>query len=272
MQKEIQWLLKEKYSGKAGKKFNEDVERLKMGEPLDYVIGFTEFLGCIIDLSKKPLVPRPETEYWVERAINELNNPSSLRSSGQNLRILDIFSGSGCIGISIMRHTKNVKIIFAEKDKKFLNQIKINVKLNKKYISNQPSRAPVGPARELGRKIEKNNYKIVQSDVFKNIKGKFDYIFANPPYIPQNRKNKIQKSVLKYEPHAALFGGKEGLFYVRNFLGEAQNFLNPEGKVYMEFDYIQKREIEKLLKKYNYKSWKFKKDQYGKWRWVVICK
>lgn len=68
----------------------------------------------------------------------------------------------------------------------------------------------------------------------------------------------------------ALFGGKDGLFYIRKFLKEAKNHLNKNGKIYMEFDYIQKREIERLLKKFSYKNYKFNKDQYNKWRWVEI--
>lgn len=263
MRKEIQWLLKEKYRGRPNIKFKKDIERLKAGEPLDYVIGFTEFLGCKINLSKNPLIPRTETEYWVQKTIEN----SSLNFNGrrnQETKFLDIFAGSGCIGVTILKHIKNSNVIFIEKDKKFLEQIEINCRINK---------------------IPPNRYKIIQSDIFNNsslykrslsqehsfFKGgnrKFDYIFANPPYIAKNRKIKIQKSVLKYEPRMALFGGKDGLFYIKKFLAQAKNFLNPKGKVFMEFDRVQKKEIEKLLKKYGYKDWEFNKDQYKKWRWV----
>ena len=80
----------------------------------------------------------------------------------------------------------------------------------------------------------------------------------------------IQKSVLKYEPKQALFGGKDGLFYIRIFLKEAKNHLNRGGRIYMEFDSSQKKAIEKLFKKFRCSNFKFHEDQYGKWRYVVI--
>jgi release factor glutamine methyltransferase len=252
LQKEIDWLFREKYQGRATKDFYKDIKKLKQGEPIDYVIGFTEFLGYKIDLSKKPLIPRAETEFWVKTVVEEINqskNPTSLHSSRQNLRILDIFAGSGCVGIAIIKHIKNSKVDFIDNSINCIEQIKINLELNK---------------------INKNRYKIIQSDVFLNIEGKYDFILANPPYIAIRNKNKIQKSVLKYEPHKALFGGKDGIFYIRKFLKEAKNYLKNNGKIYMEFDYVQKKEIEKLIKKYKYSVCKFNKDQYGKWRWVMI--
>ena len=245
MKKEISWLLKEKYNNKPDKNFDRDVERLKAGEPVDYVIGFTEFLGCKIDLSKKPLIPIPETEYWVGEAIKEVSRVFSDRKK-YGFSALDIFSGSGCIGISLLKNIPSLLCDFADKDKKAVEQIKLNLKINK----------------VRGR--------VIQSDIFLNIKSKYDFIFANPPYIPTTRKNKIQKSVLKFEPKEALFGGRDGLYYINKFFKEAKNHLNPGGIIFMEFDYIQKKNIEKLVKKYNYNSFEFKKDQYGKWRLVMI--
>jgi release factor glutamine methyltransferase len=242
MQKEIEWLLKEKYSGKPNAQFSKDIARLKRGEPLDYVIGFTEFLGCKIDLSQKPLIPRPETEYWVGQVMKKL-------SPKNQVHILDMFAGSGCIGISIMRHMKHVTCDFADVHRPFLAQVKINCKLNK---------------------VPAKKYRVIHSDIFSNIQHKYDYIFANPPYIPTTKKHNIQASVLTYEPRKALFGGTDGLWYIKRFLAVAKKHLNTRGNICIEFDSPQKRAIETMLKKYGYTTWEFHRDQYGKWRWVVI--
>lgn len=251
--------MKEKYKGKPAEQFYKDVERLGAGEPIDYVIGFTEFLGCKIDLSKRPLIPRPETEFWTKKAIEIMksSNHNNTRSRAimiakNKIKILDVFAGSGCIGIAVFKKIKNCKVDFADKDKKCLEQIKINC-----------------------RRAGMAQSKIIQSDIFRNIKNKYDYIFANPPYVAKNRINDVQKSVLKYESKQALFGGKDGLFYIRKFLKEAKNHLRPAGfgrsggRIYMEFDPPQKKEIEKILKKFGYNNFQFKKDQYNKRRWLI---
>src|SRR3989344_4964450 len=106
MNKEINWLLQEKYNGVKTPEFLKDIERLKLGEPLDYIIGF-----------------------------------------------VDIFSGSGCIGISIMRHLPSSYITFTDSDKNCIEQIKINIKLNS---------------------IDEKKCQIIQSDIFSNISSKFD--------------------------------------------------------------------------------------------------
>lgn len=203
-------------------------------EPIEYKKGLAKFLGCKIDLSKKPLIPREETEFWVGQVINKIKKFYPSASSGQNLRILDIFAGSGCIGLAVLKHVKNARVIFAD-------------------IEN----------RMVGSRV-------VKSDVFSNIKGKFDYIFANPPYVAISKKHLVQKSVLNFEPHKALFAGQDGMFYINKFLKDAKKHLNPGGRAFMEFSPEQKKGIEILLKKYKYKSWNFYKDQYGKFRWVVI--
>ncbi len=274
LSKEIGWILQEKYRGKLTPAAKKDIARFRRGEPLDHIIGFTDFLGCNILVDKNVLIPRFETEFWTEKAIDEIKNgkpfafaqaigsesPRARRGKIFNkLKILDMFAGSGCIGIAILKNVKNSHVVLVESQKEAVAQIKKNCKLNK---------------------IPENRYKIIGTDIFSgvNLKSKilnhkssrFDYIFANPPYIPTVRKNKIQKSVLDYEPHVALFGGSDGFLYIRKFLKKAKDFLKPGGKIYMEFDTIQKNQINKLLKKYHYKNWKFQRDQYDKWRWVAV--
>jgi release factor glutamine methyltransferase len=216
-------------------------------QPIEYKRGFKNFLGCKIDLKFKPFIPRKETEFWVKKAIQDIN--LSRAKSREKLNILDIFSGSGCIGIAILKAYPELRRgVFVETDKNFIKQIKINLKINK-----------INPRR----------YKIIQSDVFKNINDKYDYIFANPPYVPLKNKHLVQQSVLNYEPLNAVFGGEDGLSLIRKFLKNAQKYLKKGGKIYMEFDHLQKRELEEFLKKLNYKNYEICKDQFKKWRWLI---
>ena len=223
--------------------------------PIAYKKGYTNFAKCKIDLSSKPMIPRKETEFWVKKAIREIQNS---KFKIQNLRILDIFAGSGCIGIAILKGlSRACRVDFSEIDKNSIQQIKLNLKINK-----------INPSR----------YKVIQSDVFGKLApyrtegsgSGYDYIFANPPYVAFKNKHLVQKSVLDFEPHLALFGGDDGLLYIRKFLKSARRFLKPNGKIYLEFDHLQKNELKKLLKKLNYKNYKIYKDQFHKWRYICI--
>lgn len=245
IEKEKQWLLRDKYHNKKTVGFFKDIERLEKGEPIDYLIGWEPFLNCKIDLRFKPLSPRMETEFWVERVIKKMR-PSFVKTTEG--KVLDLCAGSGCIGIAVLKNIKNSHIVFGEIDKILIQQIRINLKLNK---------------------ISREKYQIIQSNLFGNIKGKFNFILTNPPYVALKRKNKVQKSVLQHEPHKALFAGNDGLDIIKKILKQAPKYLNENGQIWMEFDSWQKSAINQLLKKLKYKHWKFFKDQFGKWRWIV---
>jgi len=246
--KEIGWILKEKYGFARLAEFERDIQRLQKGEPVAYVIGFVDFLGCKIDLSFRPLIPRPETEFWTEKAIEDIK-----KSGRKKVRCLDIFAGSGCIGVAVLKHAPVAVVDFAEKEKKFLEQIKLNARLNN---------------------LSLKRCKFIQSDIFSNISddGGYDYIFANPPYVAETRRAKVQKSALKWEAPCAIFGGRNGLFYINKFLKQARGYLKPEGKIYMEFDSRQKNEIAGILKRRGYGNINFYKDQYGRWRYMMAEK
>ncbi len=230
----------------------EDVKRLKRGEPLAYVIGWADFLGVKIDLRYKPLIPRPETEFWTERAIAHIKSKSTNGyECNESVKCLDVFAGSGCIGIAVLKHVSQARMDFADISPKALKQIKFNLKLNK---------------------IKAGRYQIKHSHILENVRMSYDYIFANPPYIPLPRKKRLSKSVVAYEPHAALFAGKDGLWYIRRFLEEAKNHLKPGGEIWLEFDSGQKAVIEQLAKEYGWRKFKIFKDQFGRFRYAVMLR
>ncbi len=238
------WILQEKYGKQIFSLPENDSRRLTKGEPADYIIGWSYFLGCKIDLSHKPLIPRPETEYWVGEAIRDISQTRK-RSS----RCLDIFAGSGCIGIALLKHLPKLTIDFADVNPECLKQIEINCEING---------------------IAKDRFHIILSDIFANIKDRYDYVFGNPPYCATKKNKRVANSVIKFEPAQALWGGDDGLIYIKKFLACAKKLLKPKGVIYMEFDDIQKGEASKLIKGGGYGKYQFRKDQYGLWRWVTV--
>ncbi len=250
------------------------------GVPIEYKKGYTRFLNCKIDLSKKVFIPRTETEFWVKKTIREIQNPTLRRTQGcpeqrrgtkskiqkynSKLKILDIFSGSGCIGIAVLKNIENSCVDFIDIEDKAVAQIRINLKLNK-----------ISPKR----------YRIFKSDLFKELALRtssepqsnsrvegYNLIFANPPYVAEERIKEVQPEVLRHEPKRALLAGKGGLFFIRKFLKDAKNFLKNNGIIYLEIDPQQIEEIKKILKKYNYSEFNFYKDQFKKYRWLKIRK
>ena len=236
---EIRWLLEEKYESKLTEKASRDIERIKHGEPVAYVIGFVDFLGCRIDLSMHPLIPRPETEYWVEQVIKEI------RGTGASIRCLDMCAGSGCVGIAVLHHIAEASIDFAEKDEGMLKQVRINTKQNH---------------------ISERRFCTITSDLFSNITGRYDYILVNPPYVAQN-DNTVQESVLQWEPHSALFAEHNGLAVIERILKHAPNYLVPGGELYLEHGTVQRSQVESLARKYGYRCNSYK-DQYSVDRFV----
>lgn len=256
--REIDWLLREKYPRFLAEpkrylpQIRRDVKRLRKGEPLAYIIGWVDFLGCKIDLSGKPLIPRPETEYWTEKFIEELRiRNKELRSKKKGgrsgrFKILDVFAGSGCIGIAALKHIPKAEVWFADSDPACLKQIEKNIKLNR---------------------ISAGRYRIKHSNILKNVRMLFDYILANPPYIPAGRRAKLPLSVRKYEKPKALFGGKDGLYHIRRLLKEAKEHLRPGGEIWMEFGSGQAAAVRKIAEKFGY-TCDIHKDQFHRRRYA----
>lgn len=244
--KDSKCLLEEKYAGIKTNAYYADLERLRSGEPVAYIIGYVDFLHTKIDLSFRPLIPRDETEFWLEHVINDLQQVKN-----EPLRFLDMFSGSGCIGIALLAHFPNGSVTFTDIAQTSLDQIKRNISINN---------------------FEERNYEILCSDVFSNLSGSYDYIFANPPYIARSKRHLTQDSVLDHEPHEALFAGDEGLHYVKELIDTGDNFLNPNGEIYIEFDPWQKSQLELYLSGSSIWNRRFFNDQYHHPRMLTLKK
>jgi len=213
--------------------------------PVEYQKGLVKFLNCRIDLKNRVFIPRIETEFWVKKAIREIKI-----AENSSPRILDIFAGSGCIGIAVLKNIKDSFVDFIDIDKRTIEQIEINLSLNK---------------------ILKSRYKIYKSNLFEKLQNKkYDFIFANPPYVAKERLEEVEPAVLKYEPKKAFLAGKGGLFFIREFLKEAKKFLKQNGVIYLEIDPFQKEEIRKILLNEGYEKFKFFKDQFQKYRFAKI--
>jgi len=207
-----------------------------------------KFLNIKIDLSKKVFIPEVETKYWAKKAIKEIQNFSKKNPSSK-IKILDIFAGSGFIGISILKNVKDSFVDFADIDDNAISQIKINLKLNK---------------------ISSKRYKVIKSDIFSNLpKKKYNFILANPPYVALKNIKEVQRSVLEKDPFISLFSGKDGLNHIRIFLRNLKKFLKKDGICFMEFDPRQVKEISKILSSQNL-GFEIKKDQFHLDRYVII--
>ena len=193
--REEQWLLQEKYNGEKTGAFFTDCKALALGIPLGYLIGHTPFLSCTIHLDEHPLIPRVETEFWVERAIAEIKMSRamqpSLNGSSTAPRILDLCAGSGCIGTAVAKNIPTSLIDFGELCKRLLPTIEKNC------IENQ---------------IDSERYNVYHSNLFQSIPvdRKYDFILSNPPYIDP-AIDRVTESVKSHEPHLALYGGTDGL-------------------------------------------------------------
>ncbi|MBX2866970.1 peptide chain release factor N(5)-glutamine methyltransferase [Candidatus Kaiserbacteria bacterium] len=230
MENEGKWLLEEKYNGVPTPEYEQDLARLKAGEPLAYIIGHIPFLGTTIYLDSRPLIPRPETEYWVEQIIKDMP---------ESPRVLDLCAGSGCIGIAVQSARPNAQVDFAEIDERHHETIRKN-----------------------------GGEQIYGGDLFENLTRKYDYILTNPPYIDPEI-DRAEESVKAYEPHNALYGGEDGMELITRIIEEAPHYLKEGGTLVIEHEPEQAEEIARLATESGF-ACETKKDQYGTCRWSIL--
>jgi len=246
---EKKWLLEEKYGGVESEAFHADCEHLQAGEPLGYVIGFVPFLDCKIYLDSKPLIPRPETEYWAEKAIAEIG-----RVAPTAPRVLDLCAGSGCIGVAVAKAIPDAHVTFAELESHHLPTIKKNVQENT-------------PSLDIINDI-KRGCVIVESDRFEGVQGTFDFILSNPPYIDP-MLDRTEQSVKEFEPHNALYGGTRGMELITRIITDAPEHLTKDGQLWLEHEPEQSAEIRSHADASGF-SVSTHNDQYGIERYSIL--
>ncbi len=222
-----------KYDGAPSDAYAADCARIDASEPWEYVLGAADFLDCTIDLSARPMVPRDETAHWVARVIEEWKHEPAVQA-------LDLYAGSGNIGIALAKHLPTANVTFNELDEKLLPQIAKSLELNS---------------------IDASRTTLIAGDSLEKIEGKFDLICANPPYVDPASENEMDPE-MRYEPHIAFFGSLDGMGHHRELIREGKRYLTPRGVLYGEFDMTQADEIKKLLaaSDWHYEIWD---DPYG---------
>ena len=202
----------EKYFSLIEKHIREDV-------PLSHLVGFEYFYDRKFKVTKDVLSPRMETEELIYRVVEYVKSTKK-----NNLKILDLCTGSGIIAITL---------------KKELSQFSIDV------VASDISEEAIKVAKENAQ-VHEATIKFIQSDIFDNIADKFDIIVSNPPYIDRKDEVTMQDNVLKYDPHLALFAEEEGMYFYRKIIEQANDYLNENGVMFFEIGYDQKDKIIKL--------------------------
>lgn len=206
------------------KDFNQAIERLKNGEPVQYIVGDTNFYGNIIKVNKHVLIPRRETEELVEKT-NELIKQIF---SGQKIRILDIGTGSGCIPITLKKLQPSSEIDACDISQSALEVASLNAQNNKVSIN------------------------FIESDIFSAINDKYDCIISNPPYISYDEE--IMDIVKNNEPHQALYAPDDGLYFYKKILTLAPQYLNKTFLIAFEIGATQGERLVILAQKLYPKS------------------
>ncbi|MCA9363943.1 HemK family protein methyltransferase [Candidatus Kaiserbacteria bacterium] len=205
---EVAWLLKEKYDGEKTEGFFADCARLQAGEPLAYLIGYIPFLTSTIYLDNHPLIPRTETEFWVNEVITELTTRNK-----ESFRALDLCAGSGCIGVAFAQAFPKATMDFAERETRLHPTIQKN--LTENHLTNSGA--------------------IYGGDLFEEVTGRYDIILSNPPYIDP-ALCRAEQCVLEYEPHEALFGGEAGTTVLGHIIQRTNPHLAHGGQLYLEHE------------------------------------
>lgn len=201
------------------KKYFDILKKRKEGLPLQYILGREDFYGRTFTVLEGVLIPRQDTEISVEVILK------ILKENNIN-KMLEIGCGTGIVSITVDLESKRKMDITALDISSYAIN---NTTINKKNL--------------------KSNIKILESDLFEKVSGKFDLIYSNPPYIKSSEIENLQLEVKDHEPRLALDGGIDGLYFYREIIKEAPNYLNNNGFLVFEIGYDEAEDISLIMEK-----------------------
>jgi release factor glutamine methyltransferase len=207
-------------------RYLELVERRAAGEPLQYITGHQEFYGLDFIVTPEVLIPRPETEFLVERVVE-----IAKEFSEEPLLIAEAGTGSGCVAVAVAVHLPRARVIATD-----ISQAAIEV-----------------ARRNAERHGVIDRIEFLEGDLFAplaelRLEGAVDVLASNPPYVNEETFELLQREVRDWEPREALFGGVDGLDFYRRLIAESPHYLKPGGYVVLEIGFSQVDSISEMVK------------------------
>ena len=226
--------------------FYQAADRLRNHEPIQYILGETEFFGMPITVNKQVLIPRPETEELVSWIIEDVDKNEAT--------ILDIGTGSGCIAISLAKKLNNAVVSAIDISTRAIEVAKKNTLINNVNI-------------EFSR-VDVLNFE-ADLDLHHKWESKFDIIVSNPPYVRMQEKKLMKLNVIDHEPDIALFvEDDDPLLFYKRISELSRQYLKHNGTLYLEINEYLGVEMEKMLNEAGFKHVELKKDMFGKNRMI----
>jgi len=208
------------------------IKKLQKQQPIQYIIGKTDFFNLTFNVNPNVLIPRPETEELVEWILSENHKKNTIN-------ILDIGTGSGCIAISLAKNLPNAKVYAIDISQKAIKTAATNAENNNVNVN------------------------FIETDILKisKLPRTFDVIVSNPPYVRELEKNLMQQNVLANEPHLALFVKDQNpLLFYNKIADLAKQHLTKNGNIFFEINQYLSEETLNLLKEKGFKNIELRKD------------
>ncbi len=225
----------EKMKDEEAEAFFDLIKKRTSRIPVQHLTGVQEFMGYEFEVNEHVLVPRQDTEILVEEAEKRIR----MMKKNRQIRVLDMCTGSGCIPISLKLRNPGIFIQAADISK---DALKVAERNDARW---------------------KTKIEFLQTDMFEKVKGRFDLITSNPPYIPTKVIEELDAEVRLHDPYEALDGKEDGLYFYRILAKESPEYLEDGGYLVMEIGYDQSRDVEALLKEQGFEQVSTQKDLAG---------